>query len=140
MAITLINRTTLDKSYSVLINKKKVDVLTPYETLLVALQEEPSQLSFRFVPIKPIAVCHDDIIVLTDHKIGVFLRNPWIVSAIIALANIIPFWTQRHFEQFFSFEDYNYYFFWHRLLITLSIIVIPTILTFIFPPFTISKE
>lgn len=140
MAITIINRTTLDKSYSVLINKKKVDVLTPYETLLVALQEEPSQLSFRFVPIKPIAVCHDDIIVLTDHKIGVFLRNPWTIGLQCFLVNMLPFWTRPDFEQFPSYEAYTDYLFWHNLIFFIGLVILGIILSRIFPAFKISKE
>lgn len=141
MAVTIINRTTLDKSYAVLVNQKKVDVLIPYETLLVPLQKEPSQIRFRFTTVKPVEVVHDDILVLTDHKIGVWVRNPWIVSAIIALAQLIPYWlSPYHLEDFSSFEAYNHYFFWYRALTFTSIAIIPSILALIFPAFNVSKE
>lgn len=140
MAVTIINRTTLDKSYAVLVNQKKVDVLIPYETLLVPLQEEPSQIRFRFTTVKPVEVVHDDILVLTDHKIGVWVRNPWIVSGGIALAQLTPYLIKPHWEDFPSFEAYNHYFFWYRLLIIISITAIQVILVLIFPAFNVSKE
>lgn len=103
MAITIINQTTYTDNFSVLINGKKVDTLIPNETLLVALPEEPATLSFRWSRTKPVQVRHDDVIVLTDHKLNAFLRNKWIyfTSFVIwlTLVNLI-----RKFELYNDYE------------------------------------
>ena len=140
MAIIINNKTSLDRSYPVMINGKKVDVLMPHEELYVPLQEEPSQLKFPWVRHKPINVEHDDRLTLTDHPIGLKLRHPLVVGLFNASVILIPSWTRPSVEEFASYKAYVQYSICYQSGFTLCLMILFVTLLCYFPPFNIKKE